>query len=80
MISQNFKPIQSPRSVRQNFIDDEDTIMIKTKSLTGKLTPEFIDYANDKGVDLIKWYRWQLHLIWEQRNIQRKLSTNYKRL
>ena len=80
MISQNFKPIQNPRSVRQNFIDDEDTIMIKTKSLTDKLTPEFIDYANDKGVDLIKWYRWQLHLIWEQRNIQRKLSTNYKRL
>lgn len=48
--------------------------MILVKSLQGKLTPQFIDYCNERNVDLKKWYRWQLHLIWERRNIHRKLN------
>lgn len=48
--------------------------MTKVKSLMGKMTPDFIDYCNLNNIDLIKWYRWQLHLIWEQRNLGRKLS------
>lgn len=48
--------------------------MNKVQSLTGKITPEFIDYCNLRGIDLVKWYRWQLHLIWEQRNLNRKMS------
>jgi uncharacterized protein YjaG (DUF416 family) len=46
--------------------------MVKLQSLRGKMTPEFIDYCNLRGIDLVKWYRWQLHLIWEQRNLDRK--------
>jgi uncharacterized protein YjaG (DUF416 family) len=48
--------------------------MVNLRSLQGKLTPNFIDYCNLKGIDLKQWYRWQLHLIWEQRNIHRKLN------
>ena len=47
--------------------------MVKLKSLQGKITPEFIDYCNEKGIDLVQWYRWQLHILWEQRNINRKI-------
>ena len=47
-------------------------IMKKINSLHGKITKEFIDYCNVNGINLIKWYRWQLHLIWEQRNLSRK--------
>jgi len=46
--------------------------MKKINSLHGKITKEFIDYCNVNGINLIKWYRWQLHLIWEQRNLSRK--------
>jgi uncharacterized protein YjaG (DUF416 family) len=59
--------------------DFENYFMIKSQSLVGKMTPEFIDYCNLNGVDLVKWYRWQLHLIWEQRNINRRLSGNDKK-
>jgi hypothetical protein len=45
--------------------------MTQVKSLQGKITPEFIDYCNVNNIDLVKWYRWQLHLIWEQRRIHR---------
>jgi uncharacterized protein YjaG (DUF416 family) len=48
--------------------------MVNLRSLQGKLTPNFIDYCNLRGIDLKQWYRWQLHLIWEQRNIHRKLN------
>lgn len=48
--------------------------MQKINSLQGKLTKDFIDYCNERNIDLIKWYRWQLHLIWQQRKIQRDLS------
>jgi len=48
--------------------------MIRTTSLKNKLTENFIDYANENNINLIKWYRWQLHIMWEQRNIQRKLN------
>ena len=48
--------------------------MANVRSLQGKLTPDFIDYCNIRGIDLVKWYRWQLHIIWEQRNIHRKLN------
>lgn len=48
--------------------------MANVRSLQGKLTPDFIDYCNIRGIDLVKWYRWQLHIIWEQRNLHRKLN------
>lgn len=49
-----------------------DNYMKKVNSLQGKITPKFIDYCNINNIDLVKWYRWQLHLIWEQRNLNRK--------
>lgn len=49
-----------------------DNYMQKVNSLHGKITSEFIDYCNLNNIDLVKWYRWQLHLIWEQRNLNRK--------
>lgn len=54
--------------------------MEKTKSIQSKLTPQFIDHCNLNGINLINWYRWQLHLLWEQRNIHRRLEKglNYK--
>lgn len=48
--------------------------MSNVKSLRGKMTPQFIDYCNVNNINLIQWYRWQLHLIWEQRNIARKIT------
>lgn len=48
--------------------------MEQVHSLQGKITPEFIDYCNLNNINLVSWYRWQLHLIWEQRNIYRKLK------
>ena len=54
-------------------LEDLET-MLKVKSLQGKITDSFIDYCNTNNIDLIKWYRWQLHLIWEQRNIYRKTT------
>lgn len=53
-----------------------DNYMKKINSLQGKMTPEFIDYCNLNNIDLTKWYRWQLHLIWEQRRINRKKLNN----
>ena len=50
------------------------TTMEKVVSLKGKMTPQFIDHCNEKGIDLVRWYRWQLHLIWEQRKISRKYT------
>lgn len=54
--------------------------MAKTKSIQSKMTAEFIDYCNLNGINLVNWYRWQLHLLWEQRNIHRRLEKglNYK--
>jgi hypothetical protein len=55
-------------------------IMARVQSLQGKITPEFIDYCNLNGVNLCQWYRWQLHLIWQQRkdniSITRKTKNN----
>lgn len=51
--------------------------MAQIKSLRGKITPEFIDYCNEKNIDLVKWYRWQLHLIWEQRKASRTNNKDY---
>ena len=50
--------------------------MAQVKSLQGKITAEFIDYCNDKNIDLVKFYRWQLHLIWEQRRMHRNYNKN----
>ena len=50
------------------------TTMQQVHSLKSKMTAEFIDHCNEKGIDLVKWYRWQLHLIWEQRKINRKYT------
>jgi len=52
--------------------------MLRIESLREKITPEFIDYCNLNGVNLHKWYRWQLHLIWQQRNDYRKLEKQRK--
>lgn len=49
-----------------------DNCMKKVNSLQSKMTPEFIDYCNLNNINLVQWYRWQLHLIWEQRRINRK--------
>ena len=48
--------------------------MASITSIQGKLTPEFIDYCNERGINLVQWYRWQLHLIWERRKISRVLN------
>lgn len=61
------KPIKQPIKKQIN-----NYTMLQIKSLQGKLTPNFIDYCNTQNIDLVKWYRWQLHLIWEQRNIYRR--------
>ena len=36
---------------------------MKHTSLVGKITPEFIDYCNLNQIDLVKWYKWQLHIM-----------------
>lgn len=51
--------------------------MSQVKSLQGKLTPEFIDYCNINNIDLVKWYRWQLHLIWQQRDNNKMYNKKY---
>jgi uncharacterized protein YjaG (DUF416 family) len=48
--------------------------MRRIKSLQEKITPSFIDYCNLNGIDLSKWYRWQLHLIWQRRKDHRILE------
>ena len=53
--------------------------MSKVESLTNKMDAKFIDYCNLNGIDLIKWYKWQLHLLWEQRNISRINSGYFKK-
>jgi len=52
----------------------ELTTQMKIKSLQEQLTPEFIDYCNLNQVDLIKWYKWKLHLIWQQRKLNRDIN------
>lgn len=47
---------------------------MKIKSLQEQLTPDFIDYCNLKGVDLVKWYKWKLHLIWQHRKLNRDIN------
>ena len=58
--------------------NNQQDIMISLKSLQGKITPEFMDYCDMKGVDLVKWYRWQLHILWEKRNLHRKTENRTK--
>lgn len=60
----------------QNQVDNQT--MKKVNSLQGKITEKFIDYCNENNIDLVKWYRWQLHLIWEQRNLHRNLEKEFK--
>jgi|688.fasta_scaffold2206889_2 hypothetical protein len=55
-------------------LSEKQRVMEQVRSLQGKITSEFIDYCNLNNIDLISWYRWQLHLIWEQRDIYRKLK------
>ena len=52
----------------------ELTTQMKIKSLQEQITSEFIDYCNLNEVDLIKWYRWKLHLIWQQRKLNRDIN------
>jgi len=58
---------------------EKEILMSKVASLTNKMDAKFIDYCNLNGIDLIKWYRWQLHLLWEQRNISRINSGYFKK-
>ena len=44
----------------------------KLKRLREKINEHFIDYCNINCINLHQWYRWHLHLIWEQRKIQKK--------
>lgn len=55
-------------------LSEKQRVMEQVHSLQGKITPEFIDYCNLNNINLVNWYRWQLHLIWEQRSIYRKLK------
>lgn len=45
--------------------------MQKLHSLQQKITPTFIDYCNLNNINLREWYKWQLHLIWQQRKDRR---------
>jgi len=58
--------------------NNQQDIMSSLKSLQGKITPEFMDYCDMKGVDLVKWYRWQLHILWEKRNLHRETERKAK--
>lgn len=58
---------------------EKQILMSKVASLTNKMDAKFIDYCNINGIDLIKWYKWQLHLLWEQRNISRINSGYFKK-
>jgi uncharacterized protein YjaG (DUF416 family) len=62
-----------------NQSEQKDT-MSKLRSLTNKMDATFIDYCNVNNINLIQWYRWQLHLIWEQRNISRINSGYFKKV
>lgn len=53
---------------------EKEKLMAKVKSLQGKMTPSFMDYCEERGISLVDWYRWQLHIMWERRNIHRKQS------
>jgi uncharacterized protein YjaG (DUF416 family) len=55
-------------------------IMARVESLTSKMDANFIDHCNVNGIDLVKWYRWQLHLLWEQRNIARINSGYFQKV
>ena len=59
---------------------EKNFTMSKIASLTSNMDANFIDYCNVNGIDLIKWYRLQLHLIWEQRNISRINSGYFKKV
>jgi len=54
-------------------VGDKKT-MARLQSLQGKITPEFIDYCNLNNINLRDWYRWQLHLIWQQRKNSKQLK------
>jgi hypothetical protein len=41
--------------------------MHRIRAVQEKITPDFIDYCNVNNINLQKWYRWQLHLIWQRR-------------
>jgi hypothetical protein len=58
---------------------EKQIFMSKLESLNNKMDAKFIDYCNLNGIDLIKWYKWQLHLLWEQRNISRINSGYFKK-
>ena len=49
----------------------ELTTEMKIKSLQEQITSEFIDYCNVNQIDLVKWYKWKLHLIWQHRKLNR---------
>ncbi len=57
-------------------VGDKKT-MARLQSLQGKITPEFIDYCNLNNINLRDWYRWQLHLIWQQRKNSKQLKEKH---
>jgi hypothetical protein len=52
----------------------ELTTEMKIKSLQEQITSEFIDYCNVNQIDLVKWYKWKLHLIWQHRKLNRDIN------
>ena len=53
---------------------EQITTMQKVQSLHQKMTTNFIDYCNLNNINLRDWYRWQLHLIWQQRKNARIIA------
>ena len=58
---------------RNNFKRVDVITEYKLKTLREKINEHFIDYCNINCINLHQWYRWNLHLIWEHRKIQKKL-------
>lgn len=46
------------------------------KSLQGEMTPEFIDYCNDRNYSLVDWYNWRMHIINERKKLENGSTTD----
>ena len=51
----------------------DPTTQRRLKKLKNKVTPEFIEYCSDRGINPIEWYKWQLHLIWQHRKLSKEI-------
>ena len=46
------------------------------KSIQGSITPEFIDYCNEKEYSLTEWYEWRMHIINERKKLENGFTTD----